>query len=95
VAPRVHALSGRYPNPFNNSTSIRYEISSPGRVRIEIHNLLGQRVVTLVDDYRPTGRYATEWNGRSEENETVSSGIYFYSMRVGEFVQTRRMIFLK
>ncbi|MGB2804495.1 MAG: M6 family metalloprotease domain-containing protein [Candidatus Zixiibacteriota bacterium] len=95
VAPRVHALSGSYPNPFNNSTSIRYEISSPGRVKIEIHNLLGQRVVTLVDDYRPTGRYATEWNGRSEENETVSSGIYFYSMRVGEFVQTRRMIFLK
>ena len=95
LSPKVHALTDNYPNPFNNSTSIRYEISSPGRVKIEIYNLLGQRVVTLVDEYRPIGRYATEWYGKNEDNQTVSSGIYFYTMKAGDFVQTKRMVFLK
>lgn len=95
MGPRVHRLTDNYPNPFNNFTSIRYEISSPGRVKIAIHNLLGQRVVTLVDEYRTTGRYSAEWNGRNEDNQDVSSGIYFYTMKIGDFVQTKRMVLLK
>jgi immune inhibitor A len=93
--PKAHLLKSNYPNPFNHSTSIAYETSSPGWVRIEIYNLLGQKVKTLVNEYQPAGRYNTLWNGTSDQNQIVSSGIYFCRFSVDQFSQTKKMVFLK
>ena len=95
TAPTAYVLKNNYPNPFNSSTNIKFETSSPGWVKIEIYNLLGQRVKILVDDCRPAGRYTTDWRGINDRDEGVSSGIYFYTMKIGGFVQTKPMIFLK
>jgi len=95
IVPTMYSLKENYPNPFNNSTDINYEISSPGWVKIEIYNLLGQKVKTLVDEYKPPGRFTTEWNGVNEQNETVSTGIYFYTLKIHDFIETKKMIFLK
>jgi hypothetical protein len=95
VSPKAYLLSSNYPNPFNHSTNIRYEIPIPGWVKIEIYNILGQKVKTLVDDHKPAGRYMMEWKGVDDRNETISSGIYFYRMSVHDFAETKKMVYLK
>ena len=84
-----------YPNPFNPFTTIYYDIVTAGDVAINIFNLRGQRVKTLVDEYHQIGKYNVDWNGTDDNGRKVSSGVYFYQMRVGDFVQTRRMVMLK
>jgi immune inhibitor A len=93
--PKTHLLKDNYPNPFNSSTSIGYETSSPGWVRIEIYNLLGQKVRILVNEYQPAGRYTTIWDGADEHGQVVSSGIYFCRFSINQFAQTKKMVFLK
>lgn len=95
LAPTTYALRNNYPNPFNNATTIRYEISSPGWVKIDIYNTLGQRVRTLVNEHVPTGRYIVDWDGTNERDQSVSSGIYFYTLKVNDFTETKKMLFLK
>jgi immune inhibitor A len=93
--PEAHLLKNNYPNPFNHSTSIGYETSSSGWVKIEIYNLLGRKVRTLVNEYQPAGRYTLLWNGADEHGQVVSSGIYFCRFGVDQFSQTKKMVFLK
>ncbi len=93
--PAAYSLFDNYPNPFNNSTLIGYETPSPGPVRVEIYNVLGQRVRILVDEYRSPGRHTIEWDGLNQRQENVSSGIYFYRLSAEGFSQTKKMIFLK
>lgn len=95
LAPTTYALRNNYPNPFNNATTIRYEISSPGWLKIDIYNTLGQRVRTLVNEHVPTGRYIVDWDGTNEREQSVSSGIYFYTLKVNDFTETKKMLFLK
>jgi histidinol-phosphate aminotransferase len=93
--PAVTALDGNYPNPFNSSTRIGYSMASPGKVLIQIFNIRGQLVKTVVDGFKRPGTYAFEWDGRNRSGDYVASGSYFYRMTAGEFNQTRRMILIK
>lgn len=92
--PIKYSLSQNYPNPFNPETTIKYQIPQNGWVSIKIYNLLGQMVVTLVDDHQKAGRYFINWKGKDQWGRQVSAGIYFYSIQSGNFYQTKKMILL-
>lgn len=94
------ALHGNYPNPFNPTTNIAYEINKSASVRLEIYSLLGTRVATLVNKNQSAGRYIVVWNAESNEGKKLNSGIYFTRLVVnvdgGEsFAQTKRMVLMK
>jgi hypothetical protein len=89
--PKEFALDQNYPNPFNPSTVIEYALPREARVTLEVYNLLGQRVQTLVDDVRAAGYHTVRFNATG-----LSSGIYFYRMRAGEDVTfLRKMLLMK
>ncbi len=89
------ALSANYPNPFNPRTQIDFRVTYKVDVKLEVFNVLGQRVRTLVNNEMSVGSYSLEWDGRNDNGEQVSSGLYFYRMQAGHFVKTRKMILLK
>ena len=100
--PDKFVLEQNYPNPFNPSTKIRYTISVVGsgharsatNVKLKIYDILGREVATLVNEYQVPGNYEVEFNTESI-NGQITSGIYFYTLRAGDFVQSRKMILLK
>ena len=94
------ALFANYPNPFNPETWIPYQLAMPSEVGITIHSATGKVVRTLTLGHQPAGVYKTQhraahWNGRNEQGESVSSGIYFYTLTAGNFTATRKMLILK
>jgi len=94
--PREFALAANVPNPFNPVTTIRYDVPAGGaNVNIAILDVTGRIVHTLVNERREAGRFDVQWNGVSARGEHVASGVYFYRMRAGGFVQTRKMVLLK
>lgn len=88
-------LTGNYPNPFNPETTISYSVKNASPVKIEIYNLKGQKVKTLVAENKATGNHSIVWNGTDDNNISVSSGVYFYRMKSGEFTSTRKMMLMK
>ncbi|HPN74714.1 MAG TPA: DUF3160 domain-containing protein [Candidatus Marinimicrobia bacterium] len=90
--PSRFALSQNFPNPFNPLTTIEYELSQNSHVRLEIYNLLGQKITTLADNHQPAGRYHLIWNGRDSHGNNVASGIYFYKLTAGIFTQVKKMV---
>jgi hypothetical protein len=95
VLPSEYSLCQNYPNPFNPETDIRYGLPEAGHVRLDVYNILGQRIVTLVNEKQEAGYKSVTWNGRDERGTHLSSGIYFYALRVGHFSETRKMILTK
>jgi flagellar hook assembly protein FlgD len=94
--PTTYGLSENYPNPFNPITTIAYQVPPPGgMVSIQVYNVLGQRVATLVDEQVAPGFYTTMWTGINSRGNQVSSGMYFVQMRAQNFVQTRKLLLLK
>ena len=93
--PSSYALHQNYPNPFNPSTVITYDIRTASRVKLEIYNMLGQKVRTLVDAEQPVGRYTVSWDGRDDNGMQLSSGVYLYVLKAGSFVGQRKMLLLK
>ena len=93
--PLVTGLHGNYPNPFNPSTMIAFDVSVESIVSIDIFNIRGQKVKTLVNEMYSAGSHTIEWNGTDDYGRSVSSGVYFYSMRAGEYTEMRRMVLLK
>jgi hypothetical protein len=89
------ALIGNSPNPFNPETTIRFEVQGSRFVHIEIYNIRGQLVRTLVNDYHQQGVYSVDWDGRDDNGNHASSGIYLYRMVAGEYVSVRRMVLMK
>ena len=87
-----YSVQQNYPNPFNPSTNIQYAISSTQFVTLKVYDLLGREVVTLVNEEKTAGSYEIEFGVKSLE---LSSGIYFYKLQAGEFVETKKMILLK
>ena len=83
-------LSSSFPNPFNSSSTIKYYIPSASQVIIKVFNTLGEEIETLVDEIKPSGTYQVTWNAKD-----LTSGVYFYRLQAGDFVQTRKMILLK
>lgn len=93
--PKMFALRNNYPNPFNPSTKIGFDLPRSCDVSIDIYNILGQRVKTLVSGHLKAGSHLVTWDGRNEAGTQASSGVYFYRIVAGEFVATRRMLLLK
>ena len=88
-------LYDNYPNPFNPSTTISYAMSNGENVSINIFDVNGGKVIELFNDYKSAGTYSINWNGENERGVQVSAGVYLYSIDVGEFWQTKKMILLK
>ena len=94
--PREFALHQNFPNPFNPDTTIKYDLSESADVTLQIYNVLGQVVRTLVaSEAQNAGRYQIRWNGMDDRGVSVSSGIYFYRISAGEFQNVRKLMLLK
>ena len=92
--PARFALGPNYPNPFNPSTIIPYQLAASSAVRLEVFNLLGQRITTLVDGERPAGFHTATWHATDVAGRAVGAGVYIYRMTVGVESQTGRMVLL-
>jgi len=93
--PKEFFVSQNYPNPFNPSTVISYGLPGDADVRIEIFNVLGQNVRTLVDERQAAGYKSIVWNGDDNSGSRVSSGVYFYSIEAGNYRQSKKMMLIK
>ena len=92
VLPQAVALGQNYPNPFNPSTLIPYQLSATSPVRLEVFNVLGQRVATLVDGQQGAGSYVARWDGTDAAGRATASGVYFYRLTVAGAHQTGKMV---
>jgi hypothetical protein len=88
--PKVFALEQNYPNPFNPSTTIRYQLPVASEVKLEVYDVLGKKIATLVNERQSAGSYQVVWNASG-----LSSGTYFYRLQAGTFVETKKMIMVK
>jgi hypothetical protein len=99
--PKTFSLYQNYPNPFNPSTNIQYAISSRQFVTLKVYDILGDEVATLVNEEKPAGTYEVNFNTSSPPSRqagikhTPSSGIYFYTLTAGSFIETKKMILMK
>jgi len=93
--PTQFALQQNIPNPFNPTTEIGYALAKASPVRLEVLNVLGQVVRTLVDEFQSAGNHNTVWDGRDDNHQEVSSGVYFYRITAGEYAETRKMVLMK
>jgi hypothetical protein len=99
--PKDFMLYQNYPNPFNPSTKIKFTIPSVGTslmkfVQLKVYDILGNEVATLVNEEKPAGNYEIEFNAIATNRDlSLSSGIYFYQLKAGEFIQTKKMILLR
>lgn len=88
-------LAQNYPNPFNSSTTIKYQIMKKGIVRLILYNILGEKVITLIDQYQIPGAYRVNWDGKDYGGKRVASGIYFYELKWANQIQVKKLILLK
>jgi hypothetical protein len=93
--PKEFALYQNYPNPFNPETQVTFDLPARANVSLSIYNMLGQRVRTLVNDTKPAGTHIIRWDGLNNHGVRVSSGVYIYTIRAGDFVQSKKMTFMK
>lgn len=93
--PYRFELSQNYPNPFNPVTTIEYSLPERSHVTIEVYNILGQTVRTLVDREISAGTYRTVWDGTTGSGQTVASGVYLYRFKAGDHIETKKMLLLK
>ena len=94
-APREFALDPNYPNPFNRATTIRYRLEAPGRVRLEVFDIQGQKVKTLADGYAGLGVYQVEWDGTDASGNPVATGVYLAHLQKGTASLVHKMLLLK
>ena len=88
-------LLNNFPNPFNRSTMVSFSLAKSGNVNLEIYNVKGQKVRTLVNEHLDVGSHSVVWNGTDKNNQPIASGVYLYKMKTGEYIQTNRMIMMK
>ncbi len=93
--PRVFALDANYPNPFNPETTIGYRLPVDTEMRLDIYDILGQQVRTLVDGVRPAGHHRVVWDGRNGAGHQVAGGVYFYRLQAEGAVRVRKLLLLK
>ena len=86
------SLRQNYPNPFNPTTTIEYQTEKDGMVTVEVLDVAGRLVCSLVDDFQPAGRYSISWNGRNSEGQIVSSGIYFCRLNTPQGTRAMKMV---
>ncbi|MGB5107487.1 MAG: T9SS type A sorting domain-containing protein [Candidatus Zixiibacteriota bacterium] len=95
ILPQDYALSQNQPNPFNPTTTIDFALPRAAKTKIEIYNILGQKVITLVDEYLAAGNKRVEWNGKDDGGNDVASGVYLYRMTANDYTETKKMMLMK
>ena len=93
--PTGFALNQNYPNPFNPSTVITYSLPKQTQVRLEVFNILGQKVASLFNQVQTAGTHSIAWNAQDDHGRQLSSGIYMLRMQADAFSQVRKMVFTK
>ena len=93
--PGAYKLAQNFPNPFNPTTTIKFDIRKKGHVSLKIYNVAGQLVKTLVNDVLDAGSYSKEWTGTNNAGVKVASGVYFYSIEADNFTSTKKMVLLR
>jgi hypothetical protein len=88
-------LNGNVPNPFNPTTTISFSLETAGYVNIDIYNVKGEKVRTLVDENLEATSHSVVWDGKDDLGRTTSSGVYFYKMKTGSFTSTKKMVLMK
>ena len=95
VVPAEFALAQNFPNPFNASTTIAFQLGLPSQVELAIYSISGQRVRTLISGSLPAGHHRLQWDGRNDRGEPAASGAYLYQLSASDFVATRQLMLLK
>jgi len=95
TVPRVAMLNQNFPNPFNPSTTIQFTMPRAGHVSLNVYNVRGQLVRTLVNENRPEGLQSVQWTGNDNNNRTVASGVYFYKIETDGKSEVKRMVLMK
>ncbi|RKY99466.1 MAG: hypothetical protein DRQ13_02200, partial [Ignavibacteriae bacterium] len=90
ILPAEYALEQNFPNPFNPTTKIKYSIPQPANVVIKVYDVLGNEIATLVNEEKPVGSFEVEFDASK-----LVSGIYFYRLQAGNYVETKKMILIK
>jgi len=93
--PLITALGKNYPNPFNPQTTINFALHEPAFTRIEIFNIKGQKIKSLLNELLEAKNYQIVWNGTDGSESSVASGIYLYKMSADKFSETRKMLLVK
>jgi len=94
--PEVYSLKQNYPNPFNPITWISYDLPKSSRITIEIYNILGQKVRTLVDNcFQPKGTHEISWNALDDRGQMAASGVYIYTIKANDFISSKKMLLLR
>jgi hypothetical protein len=88
--PTDYSLTQNFPNPFNPSTSIKYSIPKVSQVQIKVFDILGNEIETLVNEEKQNGTYELTWYAKG-----LPSGVYFYQLKAGSYIETRKMVLLK
>ena len=101
LVPDTYALHQNYPNPFNPITTLRYDLPEQSQVTLTVYDLMGRELIQLVNEKQNAGYKSIRWDGTDKSGKPVSAGIYLYRLQAyrggqsGEFVQTKKMVFLK
>ena len=95
LIPDHYSLYQNYPNPFNPSTNISYDLPENMMVSINIFDLMGRKVKTLINEYQPAGSKSIQWSGTDNYDRPIPAGMYLYTIHAGNFIQTKKMILLK
>ena len=93
--PTEFALHENYPNPFNPSTQIRFDLPEMSNVNLTIYNMLGQKVKTYTIQTAPAGYHSLTWNATNDLGVPVSAGVYLYQLQTDGFIKTKKMVLLK
>ena len=93
--PTRYSLSANYPNPFNPSTKIAFDLPESQNVRLVIFGIDGRRIATLRNESMSAGRHSVTWTGQDDQDEKVAAGIYFYRIQAGDFSETKKMTLIK
>jgi hypothetical protein len=95
LMPKSYELSQNFPNPFNPATTIRFGLPKTERVTLKVYTLLGEELVTLVDEQKAAGYHVAIWDGRNQAGNVVVSGVYIYRLRAGNVVVTKKMALVR
>jgi hypothetical protein len=95
AAPEAYQLGQNYPNPFNPQTSIRFQMPEAAQVQLDVYDVMGRRVRTLLSGRLEAGQYDAVWDGTDASGRAVASGAYFYRLQSDDFTETRQMLLLK
>jgi len=93
--PEVYAIHQNYPNPFNPTTSIKYQLPEESMVNLTIYDVMGRKVMSLINSYRAAGYHSVQWDATNDLGQPVSAGMYIYTIQAGDYREVRKMILLK